>query len=163
MQMNLPTLELGSTCSPHLLIQRCSQAAAGKLQTLSGAFLGEVGSLELGQCEVRSWQVSAVLPLVALPTCAWWFFVDGRECFSPLTAERRGNLRHVHKQKIRISYTTFSTKSSITWNCTVGKQAGHLGHCFLVLHKGFICSEVILNFLLEASLNIQCLENTVLV
>lgn len=95
MQMNLPTLELGSTCSPHLLIQCCSQAAEGKLQTLSGAFLGEMGSLALGQCEVRSWQVCAVLPLVEEPVsaslanlclvflCGWdWVFL-------PLTDERQ--------------------------------------------------------------------------
>lgn len=68
----------------------------------------------------------------------------------PLTDERWGNLRHANKQIARISYTTFATKSSITWNYNVGKQGGYLGHCFyLVLHKEFICSEIILNFHLQ--------------
>lgn len=114
------------------------------------------GSLALGQCEVRSWQLCAVLPLLEEPVsaslanlclvvfCGW----EG-ECL-PLTHERRGNLRHVNKQKVSISYTR------VTWNYAVGKQAGHLGQWFyLVLHKEFIWSEIILNFHLEASLNMK--------
>lgn len=83
--------------------------------------------------------------------------MGGRESFLPLTGESRGNLRRGNEQKVRVSYTTFATKSSTTWNYTVGKQAGHLRHWFhSVLYKEVVCSEIMLNFHLEASLNTKC-------
>lgn len=50
--------------------QRCRQSVVGKLQSHLRCILGDMGSLALGQCEVRSLQVCAMLPLVEEPVLA---------------------------------------------------------------------------------------------
>lgn len=68
MQMKLPTLDLGSTCSPCSWIQSEGCAAGrqqrGDFKATSGAFWA------LGQREVRSLQVCAMLPLLEEPVLA---------------------------------------------------------------------------------------------
>ena len=111
--------------------RRCGQSAVGKLQSHLRCILGDLGSLALGRREGRSLQVRAMLPPVEEPVsaslanlclvffCGWEGVIFNLGRWKERQFERQGN-----KKQVRISYATFATKSSITWNYNVTQERG---------------------------------------